>query len=61
MAVTPFTLRIARPAPPLLPAIEAALEADGPAPVRWAIAEAGPDHLLIEGARWCVPASPSSI
>ena len=61
MPVQPFTLRIARPDPPLLQAIEAALAADGPAPVRWAIAEAGPEHLLIEGARWCPPSSPSSI
>jgi hypothetical protein len=56
--IAPFTLAMPRPAAgPWLPVIEAALAADGPVPVRWAIIAVAGETLLIEGARVCSPPS----
>lgn len=50
--IGPFTLRVAKPAAkPWLQTLEAALAADGPAPVRWAIVAVEGETLVIEGAR----------
>ncbi|MEB3330460.1 MAG: hypothetical protein VKQ33_14640 [Candidatus Sericytochromatia bacterium] len=58
MSVEPFRLEVVRPPRlPWLPALEAALAADGPVPLRWAIVEARGEVLVIEGARWCSPSS----
>lgn len=55
-AVAPFTLRVPCPAArPWLPALEAALAADGPPPLRWAIVAREGEWLVIEGARRTAP------
>jgi hypothetical protein len=56
MTIEPFELRVPRPSTtPWLPALEAALAADGAPPVRWAIVAVEGDVLVIEGARRCSP------
>jgi hypothetical protein len=58
VSIEPFRLEVARPTDgPWLPALEAALAADGDLPLRWAIVEARGERLVIEGARWCSPSS----
>jgi hypothetical protein len=57
MRIEQFTLRLRRPDGPLLPALQAALAADGHPPLRWAVTAVENDHFLIEGARLCSPSS----
>ena len=57
MHIEQFSLRLPRPEGPLLPALQAALAADGQPPLRWAVTAVEDDHLLIEGARLCSQSS----